>query len=141
MLTSDIYIFFKFSIDLCFKIASRHFFFLISNSDRFDSAPRHLLSHPRCFFPARRRGAAGFASGHSSNHRGPASWHVLHVRPQHPLRQFFSSHRPRRLPLEPGRRRGGVGLLRHLRSGRFTEELKEAEIFKGMPLIRAEHTL
>lgn len=64
---------------------------------------------------AGRRGSAGFAPQPAADHRGPAALHLLRRRPQHPLRQFLPAPGPRRLPVEPGGRRGRVGLLRHLR--------------------------
>lgn len=64
---------------------------------------------------AGRRGSAGFAPQPAADHRRPAALHLLHRRPQYPLCQFLPPSGPRRLPVEPGGRRGRVGLLRHLR--------------------------
>lgn len=73
---------------------------------------------------AGRRGSVGFTSQSAADHWGPAAWLFLHLRSQHALRQFLSPAGPRRLPLEPGGRRGRVRLLWHLRPGWPAEELR-----------------
>lgn len=73
---------------------------------------------------AGRWGSTGLAPQPSPDYRGPASFHLLHPRPQHTLCQFLSAFGPRRLPLEPGGWRGSVRFLWHIRSWRSVAELR-----------------
>lgn len=73
---------------------------------------------------AGRWGSTGLAPQPSPDHRGPAPFHLLHPRPQHPLCQLLSTFGPRRLPLEPGGWRGSVRFLRHIWSWRSVVELR-----------------
>lgn len=91
-------------------------------------SPSCYSSHSWCslqLLHPRRRRSPGPAAQPSADHRGPAPVGVLHPGPQHSLRQLLSAFGPRRLPLESGRRRGGVGLFRLVRSRGSVVELRD----------------
>lgn len=91
-------------------------------------SPSCYSSHSWCslqLLHPRRRRSPGPAAQPSADHRGPAPVGVLRPGPQHSLRQLLSAFGPRRLPLESGRRRGGVGLFRLVRSRGSVVELRD----------------